>query len=532
MDDRFDRSDFDERKKDENCGDPVKDSLQEDSDTRESRPAEDVRQDTGQADEDTRESRPAKDVRQDTGQADEDTRENRPAEDVRQDTGSGDATTDAGSVPYEERARRTASGRQETEPDDLSSEPYHSAYDAYRFRTPSDVRVTLDAKPEKKRTWLKVLVGILIAAAVVLFAGAFGYKVMTGRSLVSDLRKDFSSRPGSHEPGKEIVLGAPKSGKQDSEGSEKKPDGEAEADGSTAEKPDGKAEANGPAAEKPDGTETEKPDGEAEANGPAAEKPDGAETEKPEGESGSTGTDGDLRTDESGSSPADGGGAQRFDERDGAEKVTGAGTSGQKGSGAYLGITCMTMPEAYTMSGYPSGVYVMDVNEEGPADRGGIVEGDILTWFDGKDLFTKEDLIEALTHYMAGDAVEIGLSRFVEDAGSFDELTVTVTLADRKSMAEGESDNTESLGMSSEPKEEEKADGEPEEEKASSEPAEEEKVSSEPEEKEKTGAVPAEEEKVTGTGGGTQESGKNEEDTKTGDKEERAGIPGGNYRKG
>ena len=125
-----------------------------------------------------------------------------------------------------------------------------------------------------------------------------------------------------------------------------------------------------------------------------------------------------------------------------ADPGSGASPSGAASQGSYIGVTCMTMPEAYTNEGYPVGVYVMVVNEGGPAAKAGIQEGDILTSLDGAQLQTKEDLIELLTKYAGGDEVGVTLRRYVDDKSDFDDVTVTVILGDRSEMKETLSEET------------------------------------------------------------------------------------------
>ena len=98
---------------------------------------------------------------------------------------------------------------------------------------------------------------------------------------------------------------------------------------------------------------------------------------------------------------------------------------------SYLGITCMTMPSAYTNSGYPSGVYVSEVVEGGPCDQAGIKAGDIITAMDGMTVSTKEELIDRLTYYAAGEEIELSVSRINEDKTAFEKNRLTVKLGKR-----------------------------------------------------------------------------------------------------
>ena len=101
---------------------------------------------------------------------------------------------------------------------------------------------------------------------------------------------------------------------------------------------------------------------------------------------------------------------------------------------SYIGITCVTMPEEYTGAGYPAGVYVMELEKDGPAEKAGLQEGDIITALGGTMLYAQEELIEELTYYAAGEEVEVTVSRLVEDENRFETLTIPVVLGSRADM--------------------------------------------------------------------------------------------------
>lgn len=94
---------------------------------------------------------------------------------------------------------------------------------------------------------------------------------------------------------------------------------------------------------------------------------------------------------------------------------------------AYLGITCLNVSsnteEMYNM---PVGVFVRSVDENGPAAKAGIQEGDIIQKFDGTTVQTYENLTNQLAYYKAGEQVEVVVAR--AEGGQYKEQTVTVTL--------------------------------------------------------------------------------------------------------
>ncbi len=118
------------------------------------------------------------------------------------------------------------------------------------------------------------------------------------------------------------------------------------------------------------------------------------------------------------------------------EKVSGENAS-------YIGITCVTMPSQYTQSGYPEGVYVASVENDGPAAKAGIQKGDIITAFDGNSVMTKEELISSLEYYAAGEQISVSVSRMNSRQNGFEKKQFTVTLGS-KSDAPAASDNAQS----------------------------------------------------------------------------------------
>lgn len=87
--------------------------------------------------------------------------------------------------------------------------------------------------------------------------------------------------------------------------------------------------------------------------------------------------------------------------------------SWQKGVGtgrAYLGLAmhAVSLPEKLQA---PGGVIVLHVEPEGPGDRAGLLQGDILTSLDGQLLVTLEDVLVQLADIPAGQSVVLGVVR-------------------------------------------------------------------------------------------------------------------------
>ncbi len=116
-------------------------------------------------------------------------------------------------------------------------------------------------------------------------------------------------------------------------------------------------------------------------------------------------------------------------------RMTRSKVSGSDAS--YLGITCISMPASYTDSGYPKGVYVVELEEGGPAEKAGLLKGDIITAFGGASVPTQESLIEELTYYSAEEEVRLSVSRFHPEDNSFEKLFLTVKLGRKSDMVIG-----------------------------------------------------------------------------------------------
>lgn len=101
---------------------------------------------------------------------------------------------------------------------------------------------------------------------------------------------------------------------------------------------------------------------------------------------------------------------------------------------SYLGVTCVdSTAAANEMYSIPVGVFVYDVEQNGPAEAAGIKKGDVITRIGGISISTKEDLTEQLEYYKAGEEVDLVLYR--ADGGEYKEQTITVELGAKKDSA-------------------------------------------------------------------------------------------------
>lgn len=114
----------------------------------------------------------------------------------------------------------------------------------------------------------------------------------------------------------------------------------------------------------------------------------------------------------------------------------------------YLGIKGNDVSSEYAKYyNMPEGVYVGEVTEGSPAAEGGMIKGDIITKFDGKDITSMTGLKEKLSTKKAGTKVKIVVKR--SDNGEYKEKTLTVTLGKKSDASDSSSDsNTQDQGNS------------------------------------------------------------------------------------
>ena len=88
-----------------------------------------------------------------------------------------------------------------------------------------------------------------------------------------------------------------------------------------------------------------------------------------------------------------------------------------------LGIMGKTIPKDYAEEiGYPQGIVVVRVVPDGPADKAGIIPGDVLIEADENEIETFDDLSAVIKEHKVGDVLKIKVWR------DGDELTLPVKL--------------------------------------------------------------------------------------------------------
>lgn len=81
---------------------------------------------------------------------------------------------------------------------------------------------------------------------------------------------------------------------------------------------------------------------------------------------------------------------------------------------AWLGVAVLneqSFLELQALYQWPDGLYVSSVIKDSPAYIAGLRKGDIITRFDGQDIDGSETLATLLTHYKAGDSVDLKVYR-------------------------------------------------------------------------------------------------------------------------
>ena len=98
-------------------------------------------------------------------------------------------------------------------------------------------------------------------------------------------------------------------------------------------------------------------------------------------------------------------------------------------SDAYLGIAGMDIDQmtAYQYN-MPTGVYVARVESGTGAEKAGLAKGDVITGFDGKDIYTMAEIQEALKSHAVGDTVTIKVAK---QANNYALTDVQITLSKR-----------------------------------------------------------------------------------------------------
>ena len=101
-------------------------------------------------------------------------------------------------------------------------------------------------------------------------------------------------------------------------------------------------------------------------------------------------------------------------------------TDDEKG---YMGVSLKNISsEAVELYGVPDGVYVASVTKDGPADKAGIKEGDIIVSVNDVSVNSSSSAVDKVTSYRAGTEITVKVYRKDEQQNGYKEMEVKVTL--------------------------------------------------------------------------------------------------------
>ena len=104
----------------------------------------------------------------------------------------------------------------------------------------------------------------------------------------------------------------------------------------------------------------------------------------------------------------------------------------------YLGIAVRDITsDDKEMFGYPNGVYVDSVGEDGGAYKAGVLVGDIITKINGTEVKTASALVDEVANYKKGETITITLKRVTK--GKYKEKELKATLVEQVLKDEEES---------------------------------------------------------------------------------------------
>ena len=99
----------------------------------------------------------------------------------------------------------------------------------------------------------------------------------------------------------------------------------------------------------------------------------------------------------------------------------------------FLGVSARTVTDDISsLYGWPTGAYIVSVQEGSPAETAGIYVQDIVTSVNGVQITSAEQLVSAISSYRYGTTIEIKVQRL--NNGKYEEIIVNTTLAKRSDM--------------------------------------------------------------------------------------------------
>lgn len=115
--------------------------------------------------------------------------------------------------------------------------------------------------------------------------------------------------------------------------------------------------------------------------------------------------------------------------------------------------------EARQIYNIPSGAFVYEVNEDGVAEKADMRKGDVITRLDKTAISSRDELLEKMSYYAAGETVEVTVQRAGESG--YEEHVLEVTLDEKPDTEAYENQDSNDQSAPEEETEEEWAEEEP-----------------------------------------------------------------------
>ena len=96
----------------------------------------------------------------------------------------------------------------------------------------------------------------------------------------------------------------------------------------------------------------------------------------------------------------------------------------------YMGVILQNVTKDVTqLYGMPQGAFVYSLEEDSPAQKAGIHVKDVIVKFDGGHISSREDLLNDIQYYKAGDTISVTVMRLVD--GSYESVELEITLGNK-----------------------------------------------------------------------------------------------------
>lgn len=100
----------------------------------------------------------------------------------------------------------------------------------------------------------------------------------------------------------------------------------------------------------------------------------------------------------------------------------------------YMGVKLITSDSSASQYyNIPEGAYIREVYEDSPAEKAGLMEGDVIVAVDGEKVTTADEMVDILSTYSAGETVN--LTVMVRSSRQYEEKEIEVTLTDKTSIS-------------------------------------------------------------------------------------------------